>query len=83
MTKWSLAVLLAYLAKQFNGVELLDATPLFWTRGGKPVGRNGETDQWGGDHGGRHIVPSPYTESSLNQGFRAALELAFGKSEIR
>ncbi|MGY4311264.1 hypothetical protein [Bradyrhizobium sp. JR3.5] len=56
LTKWSLAILLAYVAKPFNGVELLEATPLSWTRGGRPVSRNGETGRWGGDHGGgRHI----------------------------
>jgi hypothetical protein len=40
--------------------------------------------QWGGDHGGgRHIVPRPYTKSSLNQDFRTIRELTFGKLEIR
>ena len=32
LTTWSLAILIAYL-KQF-GAELMDNTPLFWTRGG-------------------------------------------------
>jgi hypothetical protein len=66
------------------GAELMDATPLFWTRGGRPISRNGATGQWGGDHGGgRHIAPRPYTKSSLNQDFRAVREFAFGKDEIR
>ncbi|MBR1198852.1 hypothetical protein JQ574_22910 [Bradyrhizobium sp. AUGA SZCCT0158] len=82
LTQWSLAILIAYL-KRF-GVELMDNTPLFWTRGGRPVSRNGATGQWGGDHGGgRHIAPRPYTKSSLNQDFRAVRELAFGKQEKR
>jgi hypothetical protein len=82
LTKWSLAILVAYLKK--FGAELMDNTPLFWTRGGRPVSRAGATGQWGGDHGGgRHIVPRPYTKSSLNQDFRTVRELAFGKLEIR
>lgn len=82
LTRWSLAILVAYL-KRF-GAELMDNTPLFWTRGGRPVSRSGSTGQWGGDHGGgRHIAPRPYTKSSLNQDFRAVRELAFGASEIR
>lgn len=82
LTQWSLAILIAYL-KRF-GAELMDVTPLFWTRGGRPVSRNGATGQWGGDHGGgRHVLPRPYTKSSLNQDFRAVRELAFGKDEIR
>jgi hypothetical protein len=82
LTKWSLAILIAYL-KRF-GAELMDNTPLFWTRGGRPVSRDGVTGQWGGDHGGgRHVVPRPYTKSSLNQDFRTVRELAFGKHETR
>lgn len=82
LTQWSLAILVAYLGR--FGAELMDATPLFWTRGGKPVSRAGATGQWGGDHGGgRHIVPRPYTKSSLNQDFRTVRELAFGKDEKR
>jgi hypothetical protein len=82
LTKWSLAILVAYL-KRF-GAELFDTTPLFFTRGGRPVGRAGSTGKWGGDHGGgRHVVPRPYTKSSLNQDFRRVREIAFGKMEIR
>jgi hypothetical protein len=41
-------------------------------------------DSWprGRDHGGgRHVRPRPYTKSSLNQDFRDARVLAFGKGE--
>jgi hypothetical protein len=82
LTTWSQAILIAYL-KQL-GAELLDTTPLFWTRGGKPISRKGETGQWGGDHGGgRHVVARPYSKSALNKDFRTVRELAFGKDEIR
>jgi hypothetical protein len=82
LTKWSLAILVAYLGR--FGAELMDTTPLFWTRGGRPVSRAGMTGQWGGDHGGgRHIVPRPYTKSSLNQDFRTVRELSFGPLEKR
>lgn len=82
LTTWSQAILIAYLKKL--GAELLDTTPLFWTRGGRPVSRKGETGQWGGDHGGgRHIAARPYSKSSLNKDFRTVRELAFGKEEIR
>jgi hypothetical protein len=82
LTRWSQAILVAYLKK--FGAELLDTAPLFWTRGGRPVSRVGETGRWGGDHGGgRHIPARPYTKSSLNQDFRKVRELAFGKDEAR
>jgi hypothetical protein len=82
LTKWSLAILVAYL--QSFGAELMDSTPLFFTRGGRPISRHGVTGQWGGDHGGgRHVLPRPYTESSLNDDFRAVREIAFGKDEKR
>jgi hypothetical protein len=82
LTRWSLAILTGCLER--FGAELLDTTPLFWTRGGRPVSRVGTTGQWGGDHGGgRHVVPRPYAKSSLNKDFRAVRELAFGKLEKR
>jgi hypothetical protein len=82
LTPWSEAILLAYL-KTF-GAELLASTPLFWTRGGRPVSRNGKTGQWGGDHGGgKHIVPRPYSKSALIQDFAEVRELAFGPDETR
>jgi hypothetical protein len=80
--RWSLAILTAYLGR--FGAELMDTTPLFWTRGGRPLSRVGATGQWSGDHGrGRHVVPRPYTKSSLNQDFRTVRALAFGKLEKR
>jgi hypothetical protein len=83
LSKWSQTILLAYLAKQFNGAELLEQTPLFWTRGGRPVSRTG-TGTWGGDHGGgKHVKPRPYTRSSLNQDFAEIRALAFGEDEKR
>jgi len=82
LTQWSRAILVAYVER--FGAELLDTTPLFWTRGGKPVARDGVTGQWGGDHGGgKHVPARPYTKSSLNQDFRKVRELAFGKDEKR
>jgi hypothetical protein len=82
LSQWSQAILVAYL--NGFGVDLFDTTPLFWTRGGRPVSRDGETGRWGGDHGGgRHIPARPYTKSSLNQDFRKVRELAFGKDEKR
>ena len=82
LTQWSRAILVAYVER--FGAELLDTTPLFWTRGGKPVARDGATGQWGGDHGGgKHVPARPYTKSSLNQDFRKVRELAFGKEEAR
>ena len=82
LTQWSQAILIAYLRK--FGAELFDTTPLFWTRGGRPVSRDGETGRWGGDHGGgAHVPARPYTKSSLNQDFRKVRELAFGKDEKR
>jgi hypothetical protein len=82
LSQWSQAVLVAYL--NGFGAELFDTAPLFWTRGGRPVSRDGATGQWGGDHGGgRHIPARPYTKSSLNQDFSKVRELAFGKDEKR
>ncbi len=82
LTPWSQAILLAYL--KTLGAELLASTPLFWTRGGRPVSRRGVTGQWGGDHGGgAHIAPRPYTKSSLVQDFATVRELAFGPDEKR
>jgi hypothetical protein len=82
LTQWSQAVLVAYL--NGFGAELFDTAPLFWTRGGRPVSRDGATGRWGGDHGGgRHVPARPYTKSSLNQDFSKVRELAFGKDEKR
>lgn len=82
LSQWSQAILVAYL--NGFGAELFDTAPLFWTRGGRPVSRDGATGRWGGDHGGgRHIPARPYTKSSLNQDFRKVRELAFGRDEKR
>lgn len=82
LSRWSQGILVAYLTG--FGADLLDSTPPFWTRGGRPVSRDGATGRWGGDHGGgRHIPARPDTENSLNQDFRKVRELAFGKGEMR
>jgi hypothetical protein len=82
LSQWSQAILAAYLVG--FGAELFGTAPLFWTRGGRPVSRDGATGQWGGDHGGgRHIPARPYSKSSLNQDFRKVRKLAFGKDEKR
>jgi hypothetical protein len=82
LSQWSQDVLHAYLSG--FGAELFDTAPLFWTRGGRPVSRDGATGRWGGDHGGgRHVPARPYTKSSLNQDFSKVRELAFGKDEKR
>jgi hypothetical protein len=39
LSRWSQAVLVAYL--NGFGAELFDTAPLFWTRGGRPVSRDG------------------------------------------
>jgi hypothetical protein len=73
---------LAYLSK--FGIDLLESTPLFWTRGGRPVSRKGKTGQWGGDHGGgAPVLPRPYTKSSLVQDFATVRTLVFGPDETR
>jgi hypothetical protein len=82
LTPWSQAILMAYLKKL--GVGLLEHTPLFWTRGGRPVSRKGKTGQWGGDHGGgAHIQARPYSKSALEKDFAKVRELAFGTEETR
>lgn len=82
LSKWSQAILLAYIEKL--GLELLDHTPLFWTRGGRPVSRAGKTGQWGGDHGGgRHVAPRPYSERALQKDFAIVRAIAFGAEEWR
>jgi hypothetical protein len=78
LTPWSHAILVTYLG--IFGAEMLETTPLFWTRGGRPVSRVGETGKWGGNHGGgRHVRPRPYTKSSLVQDFAKVRELAWSR----
>jgi hypothetical protein len=82
LTQWSQAILLAYL-RNF-GADILETSPLFRTRGGKPVSRKGKTGQWGGDHGGgTHVLPKPYTKDSLVNDFGKVRTLAFGPDETR
>ena len=82
LSRWSQAILLAYLEQL--GLELLNSTPLFFTRGGRPIGRKGQTGQWGGDHGGgRHVSPRAYSERRLQHDFAEVRELAFGADETR
>jgi hypothetical protein len=82
LTQWSQAILLAYL--QNFGADIIETSPLFRTRGGKPIGRKGETGKWGGDHGGgAHILPAPYTKNSLVNDFDKVRTLAFGLDEAR
>jgi hypothetical protein len=84
LSHWSYAILLAYLRKQFNGAELLETTPLFWTRGGRPVSRKGKTGKWGGDHGGgKHVKPRPYRKQTLGDDFADVRAMAFGETETR
>jgi hypothetical protein len=84
LSNWSQAILLAFLKKRFSDATLLENTPLFWTRGGRPVSRKGKTGQWGRDHGGgRHIAPKPYRKQTLADDFKTVRELAFGKLEKR
>lgn len=82
LSKWSQAILLAYMKKL--GLEMMEMTPLFWTRGGRPVSRKGMTGQWGGDHGGgRHVAPRAYTKDRLEKDFAKVRRLAFGLTEMR
>jgi hypothetical protein len=70
LTRWSEAVLDQYLAKL--GVELHDATPIFWSRGGVS-----------GPKGGRPWPPHPYTKDRLGEDFRHIRALAFGEHDER
>ncbi|TAI67638.1 hypothetical protein CWO89_02135 [Bradyrhizobium sp. Leo170] len=84
LSQWSQAILLAYMKKQFEGITLLENTPLFWTRGHQPVSRKGELGQRGGDRGGgRPTAPRPYRKQTLADDFRTVRELAFGIGEKR
>jgi hypothetical protein len=70
LSRWSEAILDAYLAKL--GVELHDATPIFWTRGGTSSAR-----------GGRPWPPRPYSSDRLGIDFRYIRALAFGPQDQR
>lgn len=82
LSPWAQAILLAYL-KQL-GAELLEHTPLFWTRGGKAVSRKGVKGRRGGDvGGGRNWTPRPYSKDRLEKDFAKVRALAFGPHEMR
>jgi hypothetical protein len=70
LSRWSEAILDAYLAKL--GVELHDAAPIFWTRGGTS-----------GAKGGRPWPPRPYTSDRLGIDFRYIRALVFGPHDER
>jgi hypothetical protein len=70
LSRWSEAILDAYLAKL--GVELHAATPIFWTRGGMPTSR-----------GGRPWPPRPYSSDRLGIDFRYVRALVFGPHDQR
>jgi hypothetical protein len=70
LTRWSEAILHAYLVKL--GVELHAATPMFWTRGGIS-----------GAKGGRPWPPRPYTSDRLGIDFRHMRALVFGPHDQR
>jgi hypothetical protein len=82
LSQWSQAILLAYLRKL--GVDLLEHTPLFWTRGGMAVSRAGTPGRRGGNvGGGRNWTPRPYTKDRLEKDFAKVRKLAFGDDELR
>lgn len=81
LSQWSQAILLTYLRKL--GVDLLDHTPLFWTRGGKAVSRTGEAGRGGDRGGGRNWTPRPYTKDRLEKDFAKVRKLSFGADELR
>lgn len=70
LTPWSGAILATYL--RTLDVTLLDATPLFWSRGGAT-----------GPKGGRPWPPRPYTKDRLGEDFRTIRALVFGPHDER
>jgi hypothetical protein len=70
LTPWSEAILAAYIKSL--GIELLDAAPIFRTRGAAP-----------GPKGGRRWLPRPYTQNKIEQDFRKVRTALFGKDEQR
>jgi len=70
LSRWSEAILDAYLAKL--GIELHDAGPIFWTRGGTSTAK-----------GGRPWPPRPYTSDRLGIDFRCIRALVFGPHDER
>jgi hypothetical protein len=70
LSRWSEAILDAYLGKL--GLELHDAAPIFWTRGGTSTAK-----------GGRPWPPRPYTSDRLGIDFRRIRSLVFGPDDER
>jgi hypothetical protein len=70
LSRWSEAILDAYLAKL--GIELHNAAPIFWTRGGTSTAK-----------GGRPWPPRPYTSDRLGIDFRYIRALVFGRDDQR
>jgi hypothetical protein len=70
LSRWSEAILDRYLAHL--GVELHEATPIFWSRGGTA-----------GPKGGRPWRPRPYTKDRLGEDFRHIRSLVFGERDER
>jgi hypothetical protein len=70
LSRWSEAILDAYLSKL--GIELHDAAPIFWTRGGTSSAK-----------GGRPWPPRPYSSDRLGIDFRYIRTLAFGPHDER
>src|SRR6516165_1407002 len=70
LSRWSEAILDAYLAK--FGATLHSATPLFWTRGGSSTAK-----------GGRPWPPRPYTSDRLGIDSRPTRALALAPDEER
>lgn len=73
LSRWSEAILDCYLAELSSvGIELHDAAPIFWTRGGLATAR-----------GGRPWPPRPYTTDRLGIDFRQIRALVFGPHDQR
>jgi len=70
LSRWSEAMLDAYLGKL--GIELHDAAPIFWTRGGTSTAK-----------GGRPWPPRPYTSDRLGIDYRYIRMLVFGPDDER
>jgi hypothetical protein len=70
LSRWSEAILDAYLAKL--GVELHASAPIFWTRGGTSTAK-----------GGRPWPPRPYSSDRLGIDFRHVRALVLGPDDER
>jgi hypothetical protein len=82
LTRRSERLLRAYL--KWLNVDLHAEAPIFRTRRGKPVSRQGRAGERGGDRGGgASWAPRPYTKDKLGIDFRTVRALVFGQSEER